>query len=106
MIVTFFDKDGMIYTHTVPAKTSKEKNGVTGERYKAILTQLMREHLPRKRPQYANGNWKLHMDNARAHTCEEKWHPDRSAPLRLLPLSGDEKKNARRPIHLPARHHK
>jgi len=70
MIVTFFDKKGMIYTHTVPSAAKESKNTVTGARYKDILMALMRNHLPRKRPEYAGGNWKLHMDNARPHMCK------------------------------------
>ena len=70
MVVTFFDKKGMIYTHTMPAATKDSKNTVTGARYKAILTALMCNHLPRKQPEYAGGNWKLHMDNAHLHMCK------------------------------------
>ncbi len=70
MIVTFFDKKGVNYTHTVPTATKDSKNSVTGARYKNILTALMHNHLPRKRLEYAGGNWTLHMDNVRPHMCK------------------------------------
>jgi len=38
MIITFFDKKCMIYTHTVSAKTKDNENSVTGAWYKEILT--------------------------------------------------------------------
>ena len=40
---------------------------VDAEYYKKVLQQLMRVHIPQKRPQYANDRWKLHHDNARPH---------------------------------------
>ena len=64
MVITFFDMKGMIYTHTVPHGQT-----VNAKYYVEVLHQLMRIHIPQKRPEMKNGAWKLHHDNARPHVA-------------------------------------
>lgn len=63
MVITFFDYKGMVYTHVVPHGTT-----VTANYYKEVLRQLMKDHIPKKRPELI-GKWKLHHDNARPHVA-------------------------------------
>lgn len=63
MVITFFDYRGMVYTHTVP-----QGQTITAAYYIAVLKQLMKDHIPKKRPDLV-GRWKLHQDNARPHVA-------------------------------------
>lgn len=63
MVVTFFDYRGMVYTHTVP-----QGQTINAEYYISVLKQLMKDHIPKKRPDLV-GRWKLHQDNARPHVA-------------------------------------
>lgn len=63
MVITCFDYKGMVYTHTVPTSTT-----VNGEYYKTVLQHLIKDHIPKKRPELAR-SWKLHHDNARPHVA-------------------------------------
>ena len=65
MIITFFNKEGMVYNHVVPNKQT-----VNAQYYVDVLRKLIRPHIQRKRPQYTKGRWKLHRDNARPHTAK------------------------------------
>ncbi len=64
MIITFFDKYGMLYTHAVP-----NKQKVNAEYYISALKQVIWSHIQRKRPTFTKGRWKLHQDNARPHVA-------------------------------------
>ena len=64
MIITFFDKRGMVYNHVVPHGQT-----VNAQYYIGVLKKLIRPHIQRKRPEYTNGRWKLHQDNARPHVA-------------------------------------
>ncbi len=62
MLITFFDRRGLIYVHEMPKKVN-----VNRTTYKAALVMLLNVHIPWKRPQYQNENFKLHMDNVQLH---------------------------------------
>lgn len=64
MVITFFDYRGMVYTHTVP-----QGQTINGEYYILVLKQLIKDHIPKKRPDLV-GHWKLHQDNARPHVAK------------------------------------
>ena len=64
MIITFFDKKGMVYNHVVPRGQT-----VNAEYYVGVLQKLIRPHIQKKRPEYTSGRWKLHQDNARPHVA-------------------------------------
>lgn len=63
MVITFFDYRGMVYTHTVP-----QGQTINGVYYISVLRQLIKDHIPKKRPDLV-GRWKLHHDNARPHVA-------------------------------------
>lgn len=63
LVITFFDYRGMVYTHTVP-----QGQTVTAAYYITVLKQLMKDHIPKKRPDLVK-KWKLHHDNARPHVA-------------------------------------
>lgn len=63
MVITFFDYRGMVYTHTVP-----QGQMVNANYYIAVLKQLIKDHIPKKRPDLVK-RWKLHEDNARPHVA-------------------------------------
>ncbi len=64
MLIAFFDKKGMIFTHYVP-----EGQTINAKYYKTVLMKLIRIHIPWKRPEYRRGNFKLHHDNAQPHVA-------------------------------------
>src|SRR5436190_4438061 len=63
MVITFFYYRVMVYTHTVP-----QGQTINAEYYILVLKQLMKDHIPKKRPDLV-GRWKLHHDNARPHVA-------------------------------------
>lgn len=64
MLIVFFDINGIVHSEYIPTGTS-----ITQYVYLDILRRL-KESVRRKRPDLARtGGWKLHQDNAPAHTA-------------------------------------
>lgn len=61
IVITFFDYRGILYTRTI----EQYRTG-TASYYMSVLKQLMKDYMPKKRPNLV-GFWKLHRENARAH---------------------------------------
>lgn len=80
MVVSFFDQRGMIYTHYCEAGRN-----INTEYYMEIITQLIRVHIPRKRPEYQGGKFKLHQDNARPHVSKKMIEFFEKKKIELVP---------------------
>jgi hypothetical protein len=63
MLVTFFDKKGLVYTHIVPRGVTINAN------YTIIFLGKFMKHLRIKRPETVQQQWFLHWDNAPVHTA-------------------------------------
>lgn len=57
MVIKFINYCGVVYTHTIPHDQT-----VNVAYYIAVLKQLMKDHNPKKSPEYV-GKSKLHRDN-------------------------------------------
>ena len=62
LAITFFDKWGVIFMHWVPRGQTVNQHYMI-----KVFRQLTSVHIPRKRPEFKKGKWKVHMDNARPH---------------------------------------
>ena len=65
MVIPFFTNQGLIYTHFVP------KGQTINADYFIEVMKTFRVHLRKKRPDIVDGEWILHMDNARPHTSKK-----------------------------------
>jgi histone-lysine N-methyltransferase SETMAR len=63
MMVVFFDKKGLVYTHIVPRGITTNAN------YTIIVLGKFLKHLRNKRPGMVEQEWFLHWDNAPVHTA-------------------------------------
>jgi hypothetical protein len=61
-VLTFFDKNGLIYTHIVP------RGVIINTNYTIIVLGKFMKHLRKKRPVMVKQVWFLHWDNVPAHT--------------------------------------
>jgi histone-lysine N-methyltransferase SETMAR len=63
MLVAFFDKKGLVYTHIMPRGVTINAN------YAIIVLGKFMKHLRIKRPAMVDQEWFLHWDNAPVHTA-------------------------------------
>ena len=63
MVTVFFDADGPVYTHI-----AKKGSSVNGASVVKVLKAFLKQ-LKKKRPDWEEGTWFLHWDNAPAHTA-------------------------------------
>jgi histone-lysine N-methyltransferase SETMAR len=79
MLVAFFDKKGLVYTHIVPRGVTINAN------YTIIVLGKFLKQLRLKRPEMVEQEWFLHWDNAPVHTAAvvQNWLAARA--IRVLP---------------------
>jgi histone-lysine N-methyltransferase SETMAR len=79
MLVAFFDKKGLVYTHIVPRGVTINPN------YTIIVLGKLMKHLRIKRPETIEQEWFLHCDNAPVHTAAivKNWLAARA--IQMLP---------------------
>jgi predicted HAD superfamily phosphohydrolase YqeG len=63
MVMAFFDRKGLIYTHNVPKGQPVNVNQIV-----SVLGMFLR-HLRKKRPELSAQQWWFHWDNAPVHTA-------------------------------------
>ncbi len=66
MLIAFFDKMGMIFTHYVP-----ERQTINAKYYKTVLMKSIRIHISQKQPKYCCSNFKLHRYDVRFHVVNQ-----------------------------------
>jgi histone-lysine N-methyltransferase SETMAR len=79
MLVAFFDKKGLVYTHIVPRGVTINAN------YTIIVLGKFLKQLRLKRPEMVEQEWFLHWDNAPVHTAAvvQNWLAARA--IQVLP---------------------
>jgi len=64
MVIAFFDYRGMVYTNTI-----LQGQTVNAAYYIPILKQLIKDHIPKKRPDLVK-RWKFHQDKRGLMLCK------------------------------------